>query len=98
MASAYLRQALKALGGMAELKVNTPQSPMLFSVDGYRLVVMPVAIGIGKKDGEGKPEEVAEAEPVAQAETEAEAVAEGEAEAQTEGKRKRETKEPVPVA
>jgi DNA polymerase-3 subunit beta len=81
---AYLRQALKAIGGMVELKVKDPQSPMLFSVDGYRLVIMPVAIGIGKKDGESKPEAVA------QAETEAEAVA--------EDKRKRKAKEPVAVA
>jgi DNA polymerase-3 subunit beta len=103
---AYLRQALKALGGMAELKVKDPQSPMLFSIDGYRIVVMPVAIGLGKKDGEGKPEAVAEAEQaeavaVAEAEeiVEPETVAEGEAEAQAEDKPKRKRKkEPVAVA
>ena len=95
---AYLRQALKALGGMVELKVKDPQSPMLFSIDGYRLVVMPVAIGLGKKNGEGKPEAVAEAEGIAQAETEGEAVAEGEAEDKPKRKRKRKAKEPVAVA
>jgi len=67
---AYLRQALKALGAMAELKVKDPQSPMLFSIDGYRIVVMPMAIGIGKKDSEGKPEAVAEAEEIVEVETE----------------------------
>jgi DNA polymerase-3 subunit beta len=93
---AYLRQALKALAGMAELKVNTPQSPMLFSVDGYRLVVMPVAIGIGKKDGEGKPEAVAETQ--AEAVAEAEEIVEPETVAENKPKRKRKAKEPVAVA
>ncbi len=79
---AYLRQALKALAGMAELKVKDPQSPMLFLVDGYRIVVMPVAIGIAQKPAEAKTE----------------AVAEGEAEAEDKPKRKRKAKEPVPVA
>ena len=91
---AYLSQALKALGGMVELKVNTPQSPILFSVDGYRLVVMPVNIGIAKR--EAKTEAVAE-----QAQTEVaevEAVAEGEAETEDKPKRKHKAKEPVAVA
>jgi DNA polymerase-3 subunit beta len=98
---AYLRQALKALAGMAELKVNTPQSPMLLSVDGYRIVIMPVAIGIGKKDGEGKPEAVAEAEQVAvqaEAVAEAEEIVEPETVAENKPKRKRKAKEPVAVA
>jgi len=87
----YLSQALKALGGMAQMKVNTPQAPILFTVDGYRLVVMPVVMPKA-------PKAVAEAEEVAK---EAEAQAEGEGEAQTEDKpkprRKRKTKEPVAV-
>jgi DNA polymerase-3 subunit beta len=94
---AYLRQALKALAGMVELKVKDPQSPMLFSVDGYRLVVMPVNIGIGAV---AKPEAVAPVEAVAQAEAvaeQAEAVAEGKAEIEDKPKRKRK-KEPVAVA
>ena len=88
---AYLRQALKALAGMVGLRVKDPQSPMLFSVDGYRLVVMPVAIGLGKKDGEGKPEAVAE---VVASEAEA-PVAE---ETEDKPKRKHKAKEPVAVA
>jgi len=39
----YLAQALKACGGMVELKASSPSSPMMFSVDGYRLLVMPMA-------------------------------------------------------
>ena len=72
-----------------ELKVNTPQSPILFSVDGYRLVVMPVALAVDRT-----------AEAVAQAEV-AEAVAEvvaSEAEAEDKPKRKHKAKEPVAVA
>ena len=38
----YLTQALKACGGMVELKASPPNSPMMFSVDGYRLLVMPM--------------------------------------------------------
>ena len=102
----YLAQALKALGGMAELKVKDPSAPMLFSVDGYRLLFMPVFVGIGKKDGEGKPEGEAEASTEAtedEAPTEAaEAVAEEEAQTEVETedkpKRKRKAKEPVAVA
>lgn len=37
-------------------KVNTPQPPMLFSVDSYQLVVMPVAIGVGKREAEAQTE------------------------------------------
>jgi len=69
-----------------EMRVNTPQSPVLFTVDGYRLVVMPVLI----------PSKVeAEAEAVA---SEAEAKAEGEAQTEKpKGKGKRKVKEPVAV-
>jgi DNA polymerase-3 subunit beta len=38
----YLTQALKACGGMVDFKLTNAYSPMLFSVDGYRLVVMPM--------------------------------------------------------
>ncbi len=85
----YLAQALKALGGMAQVKVNATQAPILFTVDGYRLVVMPVVMPT-------TPKAVAEAEAVAK---EAEAQAEGEAqkEVKPKPKRKRKTKEPVAV-
>ena len=85
ISGAYLIQALKALDGMVEMSVKTPQSPVLFTVDGYRLVVMPIL----------RPQSKAEAE----AEGEAKAEGEGEGEAQTEKpKRKpRKAKEPVAV-
>ena len=38
----YLADALRACGGMVDFKVTTPQSPMLFSSNGYLLVVMPM--------------------------------------------------------
>jgi len=38
----YLAQALKACGGMVDFKLTSPASPMLFSVNGYQLVVMPM--------------------------------------------------------
>jgi hypothetical protein len=77
----YLAQALRACGGMAEVKLTNAYSPMLFTVDGYQLVVMPLmsnyASEQAKKDSEAKveakptePEAEVETEPVAeQAET-----------------------------
>jgi len=38
----YLAEALRACGGMAEFKLTNAYSPMLFTVDGYQLVVMPM--------------------------------------------------------
>jgi DNA polymerase-3 subunit beta len=38
----YLADALKACGGMVDFKLTNAYSPMLFGVDGYRLVVMPM--------------------------------------------------------
>jgi len=38
----YLAEALKACGGMVEFSLTNAYSPMLFSVDGYKLVVMPM--------------------------------------------------------
>ncbi len=68
----YFADALKACGGMAELKLNNAYSPMLFTADGYQLVVMPMmtdkANEQAKADrearGEAKPTEP-EAEPEA---------------------------------
>ncbi len=88
ISSSYLAQILKAVGGMLELKVKSPDAAMVFSIDGYRIAVMPLAVGLGRKNGEGEPEAVGEA-PV-------EAVAEAPAEAPVKGKPKRKrTKEPV---
>ncbi len=81
---AYLIQALKALGGMAEVKVGSPQSPILFTVDGYRLVVMPVF--------------VAESKAVTEAEAVVEAVEKPQAEAKPKRKGKRAKAEEVEEA
>ena len=109
ISGSYLIQALKALGGMVEVKLNTPQEVILFTVDGYRLAVMPVNVGLGKKDGEGEAEAVAEppAEAVAEQAEESAEVAEESTEesaetpdpsAEDKPKRSRKAKEPVAVA
>lgn len=38
----YLSQALKACGGMVELKLAASYKPVLFTTNGYKLVVMPM--------------------------------------------------------
>jgi DNA polymerase-3 subunit beta len=56
----YLAEALRACGGMVELKLTNGYSPMLFTVNGYNLVVMPMltteANEQAKKDREAKDE------------------------------------------
>jgi len=54
-----IRDALKACGGMVDFKLTSPSSPMLFSANGYQLVVMPMLTA--ESQSKGKPE--AEAEP-----------------------------------
>jgi len=52
----YLTQALKACASMVDFKLTNAYSPMLFTVNGYQLVVMPMmtneASGQAKKDSE----------------------------------------------
>ncbi len=55
----YLAQALKACGGMVDFKLTSPSSPMLFSSNGYQLVVMPMLTA----ESQSKREKEAEAEP-----------------------------------
>ena len=38
----YLAEALRACGGIVEFKLANAYSPMLFAVDSYQLVVMPM--------------------------------------------------------
>jgi len=103
LAGDYLTSALRACGGMVDISLKDGASPVLFSTNGYQLVVMPMTITQAKA--------VAEAEAVA---AEAEARVEGETEKPTETvadkpnestepvvekpKRKRKAKEPVAVA
>jgi len=106
ISGAYLIQALKALWGMVEVKVNTPSTPILFTVDGYRLAVMPIAVkGLGKGEAEAvAPQAEESAEPVAEAEGEAvvaevaEEIAEvADPSAEDKPRRSRKAKEPVVV-
>jgi len=66
----YFADVLKACGGMVEFKLTNAYSPMLFSQNGYQVVVMPMmtdeATKQAKKDKEAKaekPTEQGEAEP-----------------------------------
>ncbi|MFC1910546.1 hypothetical protein ACFLXC_04595, partial [Chloroflexota bacterium] len=97
---AYLTEALKACGGMVDLKLTDSQSPALFAVDGFQLVVMPMFSG-NKPDKTDTAEastpetETGEAEAQAVEQTaevevdKAEAVAEAEAIAKSKPKRSR---------
>jgi len=89
----YLADALKACSGMVDLKLSDDKSPVLFQVDGYQLVTMPMLTNAEKPKAEPKAEDT---EPVTE---KTEAVAEAEAVVKAEKpKRKRKAKEPVAVA
>ena len=68
LGGSYLSQALKACGGLVDFKVTDSKSPTLFTVDGYQLVVMPMALASSQPVAEPEAEAVAEpeAEPVAE--------------------------------
>jgi DNA polymerase III sliding clamp (beta) subunit (PCNA family) len=91
---AYLTEALRACGGMVDFKVTDGKSPVLFAVDGYQLVVMPMLTA------EAKPEEKQTAEPVTEQEDteKAEAVAEAEAVVKAEKPKRSRKREKVAVA
>ncbi|GAG34002.1 unnamed protein product, partial [marine sediment metagenome] len=57
----YLASVLKACGGMVDFKLTTPSSPMLFSANGYQVVVMPM-MTTEAKEAEAKAKQ-AEPEP-----------------------------------
>ena len=81
----YLIETLKACGGIVNLQMATPTSPMLFSADSYQIVVMPMRIE------ETKPKAEATSQTEGKAVAEAEAIAK-EAEAKPKGKAKRKAK------
>jgi DNA polymerase-3 subunit beta len=93
----YLAEALKACGGMVDLKLSSSSAPALFTTDGYQLVVMPMLTTEAKEqekcDEEAeeteKPEETAEEKT-----TEPEAEAKVAKPAESKPKRSR-VKEPV---
>jgi DNA polymerase-3 subunit beta len=70
----YLAEALKACGGMVDFKLTNATSPMLFTVDGYKLVVMPMLTT--EANEQAKAEREAEAEQAEPDEELAEALAE----------------------
>jgi hypothetical protein len=85
VAGNYLIKALRACGGIAEMKLASQQSPIALTVDGYRCLVMPMRLPESKA--------VAEAEAVA-TETEAKAEAETKAEAKPKRKGKGKARQP----
>jgi len=66
----YLASVLKACGGMVDFKLNNAYSPMLFSQNGYQVVVMPMmtteASEAQKRDYEAKQAEPTTTKPVAE--------------------------------
>jgi len=87
----YLAQALKACGGMVDFKLTNSYSPMLFTADGYQLVVMPM---MTNEASEAMKRDKAEAEPTTteQAEPSGEAEAVSDEPTEAEGKPKRSRK------
>ncbi|MBN1189470.1 MAG: hypothetical protein JXA46_06950 [Dehalococcoidales bacterium] len=109
----YLADALRACGGMVELKLTDGKSPVLFSSNGYKLVVMPMLTTESRETAEPEISQAeTEAEPKPEAETEPQetepaeneqdnAVTEAEAvvkKVKPKPKRKSKAKEPVAVA
>jgi len=96
----YLADALRACGGMVDLKLVDGKSPMLFTSPDYELVVMPMLTNESQKptgeDKTAEPEAEAEQAEVEEAEK-AEAVAEAEEITKAKPKRKHKAKEPVAV-
>ena len=52
VAGNYLIKALRACGGIAEMKLASPQSPIALTVDGYRCLVMPMRFPGSKPETE----------------------------------------------
>ncbi len=57
----YLIEALKACGGMVEVRIKDARSPLLFTANGYKLVVMPMLTATTEKQGKGEAEAGTEA-------------------------------------
>jgi len=95
----YLAAAMRACGGMVDFTMTDGKSPVLFTTDGYQLVVMPMLTADSKPKAEPEAEVAEpEAEPE-EAEAEAEADTEAEPEPVAEAKPKRSRKrEKVAVA
>jgi DNA polymerase-3 subunit beta len=92
----YLADVLKACGGMVDFKLTNAYSPMLFTIEGYQVVIMPMMSSKAKEQQEQDGQARATAEPEGEAEREP---TEAELEAEAKPKRKRSRKrEKVAVA
>jgi len=78
----YLMAALRACGGMVDFTMTDGKSPVLFTTDGYQLVVMPMltAESKPKAEAEAKPEEAEPKQEPTEPEPEVAEVTEPEAE------------------
>jgi hypothetical protein len=85
----YLADALRACNGMVDLKLTDSRSPVLFQVDGYLLVTMPMLTNAEKPKAEPAPAEEAEV---------VEAIAEVEAVVKAEKPKRSRKREKVAVA
>ena len=93
----YLAEALKACGGMVDFKLTSAYSPMLFSTDGYQLVVMPMLTNEATEQMKRDKEAKAKAETPTEPEAEPEPEVTEPATDKPKGKRSR-AKEPVKTA
>jgi len=102
----YLTEALRACGGMVDLKLTDGKSPVLFAVEGYQLVVMPMLTADSKPKAEAKPEDTEQAEPESATDdtepepeaTEQSEPAEAEAEAAVKAEKPKRSRKKEPVA
>jgi DNA polymerase-3 subunit beta len=96
-----LAEALRACGGMVELRLVNAQSAMVFAVDGYELVTMPMYTPTSQKPAEPVKAEASQPPepPTTEEADKARAVAEAEAITKAKPKRKHgKAREPVAVA
>jgi hypothetical protein len=89
VAGRYLIQALRACGGIADMRLVNAKSPMLFTVDSYRCIVMPVMVE------ETQAEVKAEAEPTEAKPTKGKGKRKAKAEAVAEAEEIAEAEEPI---
>ena len=59
----YLIEVLRACGGIVNLQMSSPTSPMLFSSNGYQITVMPMFMGSASEQAGQKAKAEAEAKP-----------------------------------
>ncbi len=85
----YFTDVMRAFGGMVDFNLSAPYSPVLFSADGFQVVVMPVASQRANEQQRADSEAKGEVEPAAEATAEVEAEPTVEAEAKPKRSRRR---------